>query len=125
MRIHILLSGVLTIGLGFYSTSVLPRQEALGMIYGALVLGGALIICGLFSIRMKWHGIIGAAIVSLLGAARGLGNLPHVARLFSGDPTGGTKAILEFGFTLICLSLLAASLQVLQKERARRQREQA
>lgn len=125
MRVHILISGALCLALGFYATTLLPKMEAFAMLHGALVLGGALIICGLFSLRMKWHGIIGAAVVSLLGAARGLGNLPDFINLLTGNlatekPSAGSAAALELGFSAICLSLLVASLRALQKERVRR-----
>jgi hypothetical protein len=124
MRFHIFFSGFLMLAFGAYATHILEKKEALGMLQGCLTLGGGMIICGIFSIKMKWHGVIGAGVLSLIGAAQGLGNIPEFFKLMSGDSTHGPASAIEFGFTLICLFLLARVISALQRERLRRMLEQ-
>lgn len=103
---------------------ILERKEALPFLQGALTLGGGIVICGLFSLKSKWHGLIGAGILALLGAARGFGNIPDLLNLFQGDPQRGPTPMMEFGVTLICLLLLLRVLKALQRERTRRMLEE-
>ena len=120
MRFHVFFSGVMILALGVSATNILARQEALPYLLGALTLGGGIIICGLFSLKSKWHGLIGAGVLGLLGAARGLGNLPDLVKLTHGDRPRGAAPIMELGVTLICLLLLFRVLGALRRERARR-----
>jgi hypothetical protein len=69
---------------------------------------------------MKWHGIIGGGVLGLLGAARGLGNLPDLAHFLAGDRERGSAPVLELGVTMICLILLFRTLAELYRERVRR-----
>jgi len=120
MRILIFLSGALILGMGAMSFRVLERDDALGFLHGALTLGGAIIISGLFSLKMQWHGYIAAGILALLGAARGLANLPDLASFWVGERERGVAPLLELGVTLICLSLLLRVISALARERVRR-----
>lgn len=99
---------------------LLPRPQSVEFLEGALKLGGGIVICGLFSIQMKWHGLIGAGILALLGAARGLGNVPGLAKFLTGDRSHGTAPVLEAGATLLCLLLLMKVIRALYQERLRR-----
>ncbi len=38
----------------------------MALMFGSLTLGGGFIICGLFSIKMLWHGVIGAGVLALV-----------------------------------------------------------
>ena len=105
MRFQIFFSGTLMLILGGIAKQLLERNDALAFLQGALTLGGGVIICGLFSLKMKWHGIIGAGVLALLGAARGLANIPD---------------FVKFGVTVICLVLLLRVIAALQRERTRR-----
>lgn len=120
MRALIFGTGILVIALGFLGKRELPGDPGFAFLQGALTLGGALAICGVFSLRMRWHGCIGAGVVALLGAARGAGNLPDLARYFAGERVRGLAPLFEGAITLACLALLLAVLRVLQRERARR-----
>ena len=120
MRILLFASGVAVLLLGWQAQGLLARDEALGFLHGALVLGGGLLICGLFSLKMKWHGIIGGGVLALLGAARGLGNLPALATYLSSDRQGGPTPLLELGVTAVCLLVLLRVLVALYRERVRR-----
>lgn len=120
----IFLSGALIVGFGALSFRMLEREEAFGFLHGALTLGGAIIISGLFSLRMQWHGYIAAGILALLGAARGFGNLPDLARFWVGERDRGVAPLLELGVTLICLSLLLRVIRSLARERVRRMLEE-
>ncbi len=110
--------------LGAMGMQVLGKSDALAFLQGALTLGGGMIICGLFSLKMPWHGIIGAGVLALLGAARGLANVPDFVKLLGGDPSRGPAPALELGVTLICLVLLLRVLRALQRERTRRMLEE-
>ena len=120
MRIQIFASGLIMLGLGAVAMSQLQGKEALEMLQGALLLGGGLIICALFTIKMKWHGIVGAGVLALLGAARGLGNLPELAKWLSGDHSRKLAPLIELAFTLLCCGLLFRVMGALQRERTRR-----
>ncbi|MEX1048995.1 MAG: hypothetical protein WED15_05680 [Akkermansiaceae bacterium] len=114
------MSGLTIMALGVAATFILEREAALGFLNQALTWGGAIVICGIFSIKMKWHGIIGAGILALLGASRGVLNLPDFFRLMQGDRARGTAPLLELGVTLISLLLLLRVLRALRRERTRR-----
>lgn len=120
MRLQIFFSGTVVIGLGLFAMRVLERNEAMGFLQGALTLGGGLLICGFFSLKSHWHGIIGAGVLALLGAGRGLGNFPHLLDVFSGKADRGVAPLIELGVTLVCLVLLMRVLAALNRERVRR-----
>ena len=124
MRIQIFASGVIMLGLGGLGMAQLEGEAALGMLQGALLLGGGLIICGIFSIKMQWHGITGAGVLGLLGAARGLGNIPGFIRWMAGDQSRGFTPAIELAFTLLCVALMFRVMRALQRERTRRLLEQ-
>ena len=120
MRFPVFLSGSAILALGWAATRVLERNEAFAFLQGTLTLGGGIIICGMFALKMRWHGLIGAGILALLGAARGLGNLPDVLKLATGNRQRGPVPVMELGVTLICLWLLMRVLWALRQERTRR-----
>jgi hypothetical protein len=120
MRFLIFLSGAAILALGFVAHHLLGKNDALAFIQGALTLGGGIIICGLFSLKMQWHGLIGAGVLALLGTARGAANLPDLLKLFAGDRSRGPAPVLELGVTAVCLLLLVRVLVALQRERTRR-----
>ncbi|MEI6818351.1 MAG: hypothetical protein WCL19_01990 [Verrucomicrobiota bacterium] len=120
MRFYIFLSGATIGAMGVTAMSVLDRSQAIGFLQGALTLGGGILICGVFSIKMRWHGIIGAGILALLGAARGAGNVPDMAKFIVGERPRGAAPVMEMGVTLICLLLLIRIIRALSQERLRR-----
>jgi hypothetical protein len=120
MRIRIFLTGAAVIALGIAAARMLEKDDATAFMQGALTLGGGLLICGFFSLKMKWHGIIGGGVLGLLGAARGAGNLPDLAAFLAGDHSRGTAPLFEFGITVACLVLLISTLAELGRERIRR-----
>lgn len=124
MRCHIFFSGAAIVALGGAAMRLLEGNDALAFLQGALTLGGGMIICGLFSLKMRWHGVIGAGILALLGTARGLGNLPDLIKLAAGDRHRGPAPMMELGVTLICLLLLMRVLRALHQERVRRMLEE-
>jgi hypothetical protein len=120
MRFQIFFSGAAVLALGFAATRILEKDAATGFLQGALTLGGGFLICGFFSLKMKWHGIIGGGVLGLLGAARGAGNLPDLVNFLAGDRERGSAPLLEFGITLVCLMLLLRVLAGLHREKIRR-----
>ncbi len=120
MRIRIFFSGAAILGLGMAAHRLLDKDAAGGFLHGALTLGGGLLICGFFSLKMRWHGVIGAGVLALLGAARGVGNLPGLAGFLAGEREHGAAPVLELGVTAVCLMLLLSVLAALYRERLRR-----
>lgn len=120
MRLYIFLSGAAILALGVAGLSVLDKAGGMGLLQGALTLGGGLVICGVFSIKMRWHGIIGAGILALLGAARGLGNLPDFLKFLLGERPRGVAPLLELAVTLVASLLLVRVIRELSAERLRR-----
>ena len=114
VRYYIFLCGATIMAMG------LLAGNSPGFLQGALTLGGGLVICGLFSLKMKWHGLIGAGVLALLGAARGAGNLPGFFSYLAGDRSRGTLPVFETSVALICLILLIRIIRVLHQERVRR-----
>ncbi|MDP3851424.1 MAG: hypothetical protein Q8Q59_13025 [Luteolibacter sp.] len=124
MRFLIFFSGAAILALGAEGMRVLGRQDGLAFLQGALTLGGGFIICGLFSLKMKWQGITGTGVLALLGTARGLFNIPDLSRFLTGERERGAAPVMEFGVTLVCLFLLLRVLGSLHRERVRRMLEE-
>jgi hypothetical protein len=124
MRLQVFVSGVVILAMGVVAMRLLEKQEAMGFLHGSLTLGGGIVICGLFSLKSQWHGLIGAGVLALLGTARGFGNFPNLLKLLQGERQRGAAPLLEMGVTLICLLLLLRVLRALQRERTRRMLEQ-
>jgi len=120
MRYPIFLSGTAILALGVAAMFLLEGQEATAFLLETLTLGGGLIICGLFSLKMHWHGLVGAGVLALIGAARGLAELPDLVRLVAGDHSRGSAPAMELGVTMFCVSLLLRVVGTLRRERARR-----
>lgn len=119
-RVSIFLAAVTIIATGIAGMSLLEKDPAVGFLSGALTLGGGILICGLFSIKMPWHGIAGAGVLALLGLGRGIMNLPDLPAYLGGVRTRGNAPVLELAVTLVCCFLLFRMLRALSVERTRR-----
>ncbi len=120
MRFFIFLVGLCVVASAAVALQQLPKLQAMEYLDGALKLGGGIIICGIFSLKMEWHGIIGAGILALLGLARGLANLPGLFKFLTGDRSHETAPLLEAGVTLLCLLLFVRVIREIYRERLRR-----
>ena len=109
MRALLFTAGLLLCGLGFlaFRSSGDPM-----LLQGGLTLGGGWIICGLFSLRAKWHGIIGAGVLAFLGGIRSL----PAATGFGSDPAAPFSAAAA----ALCATVFIASARSLLAERRRR-----
>ena len=124
MRFYVFVCGLTIVAMGVATTRLMTPELSLGFFQGALTLGGGLVICGLFSLKMPWHGLIGAGVLALLGAARGLGNVTGIVKFATGDRERGSLPVFEFGVTVICLLLLFRIIRAMQRERLRRMLEE-
>lgn len=115
-----LASGAVIASLGFTALQILPKPLAFQTFQNALILGGGLLITGLFAIKNRWHGIIGSGVMALLGTAAGVLNVEGVASWMLGDPHSHPSAPIEMGATLICLLLLIRVIATLRRERTRK-----
>ncbi|MGJ8632413.1 MAG: hypothetical protein ACSHX7_00695 [Luteolibacter sp.] len=122
-RTPIFTAGILILTLGILGASQLAKEPGLGFLQGALTLGGGFLICGFFSIKMPWHGVIGAGFLALIGFARGLLNLPDAFTYLTGDRSRAIAPALELIVTIICLILMTRVWKTWQKERTRRLKE--
>jgi hypothetical protein len=105
VRILIFIGGLLIAALGIV---VFRQTKDPILLQGGLTLGGGLVICSLFSIRAKWHGITGAAVLALLGAVRTLPKLGTEPRWFHGAAAA------------VCAIVLISAVRCLLAERTRR-----
>ena len=120
MRLPIFLSGLVILTLGGAAMQVLEKPASFGFLKEALTLGGAFIICGLFSLRNRWHGIIGAGVIALLGSSRGLENLAALPGLLLDPRPPGPAPLLESAAALVCILLLILIVRSLFAEKKRR-----
>jgi hypothetical protein len=114
MRPLIFTAGSLISAMGFVADAMIGDPA---LFQGALTLGGGFLICGLFSFSAKWHGIIGAAVLALLGAAR---CAPALLDLPNKTQAAPFQAIAF----LICTVVLVTIVRALRTERAQRQMEE-
>lgn len=124
IRAYIFIIGVAIIAIGMLGMSRLDKDPAMALLVGCLTLGGGFIICGLFSIKMLWHGVIGAGALALISFARGLFNLPDAAKFIVGERPRGNEPIFELAITLLSALLLARILAAWNRERRRRMLEE-
>lgn len=123
LNAQIFLSGAAICGIGFTGLRILEKNPGFAFLQGALTLGGGLMIAGLFALKMRWHGIIGAGVLALLGTTRGLGNSPDFLEFLTGRRDRGIAPLLEIIVTALCLLLLFRVASVLLRERTRRRAE--
>ncbi len=119
IRVPIFTAGAGIIGLGFIGMGQLDKNSGLAFLVGALTLGGGLLICGFFSMKMLWHGIMGAGILALLGVGRGFLNFPDFAKYLTGERERENAPAFEFAVMLICAFLLIRVYRAWSQERIR------
>jgi hypothetical protein len=120
IRAYIFFIGVAIITIGILGMSRLDKDPAMALLVGCLTLGGGFIICGLFSIKMLWHGVIGAGALALISFGRGLFNLGDAAKYIVGERPRGNEPIFELAITILSALLLTRVLAAWNKERRRR-----
>lgn len=108
MRSLLFIAGILLTALGFLA---FMKSEDPRLLQGGLTLGGGFFICGIFSIRARWHGIAGAGVLAFLG----------VLRTTPAAVTGPRDSSIFFMIAAgaICLTVLICVIQVLRAERTR------
>ena len=124
IRFSILLAALAIIAMGFLGLYKLDETNGMAFLLGSLTLGGGFLICGLFSLKMLWHGILGAGVLALLGIGRGVMNLPGIIQFFSGDRPRGNTPAFELATLVICSYLLIRIWQAWSIERSRRRLEE-
>lgn len=124
IRAYIFIIGLAIIAIGFLGLSRIEKEDAMPLLVGSLTLGGGFIICGIFSIKMLWHGVIGAGVLALLSFGRGLFNLPDAARYIIGERSRGNLPIFELAVTILSALLLTRILAAWNRERRRRMLEE-
>lgn len=122
-RVSIFLAAIAVFGLAALGLDSLPKQAGMAFLQGAFTLGGAFVICGIFSLKMPWHGVIGAGVIALLGFSRGVLNFPNFAKFLTGESERGAGPPLEMGVTFVCLFVLLRVSRAWSLERIRKMRE--
>lgn len=120
IRIAIFLAAATVIGLGFLGLRLLEKDDGMALLLGSLTLGGGILISGLFSLKMPWHGILAAGVLALLGFGRGVLNIPGFADYLGGGRERGIAPVLEAAVALVCIFLLLAVHREWSRERLRR-----
>lgn len=123
MRLTLIIIALAIAGLGLLGATALEAPAALGYATTGLTLGGAVLICGLFSLQNRWHGIIGGGVVALIGAVH---NTPAIAGTVYSLASGNgipLPGLCRAAISILCFALLAAVIRALLQERARRQLE--
>jgi hypothetical protein len=120
IRIAIFLAAATIIGMGFFGVRFLEKDPGMAFLLGSLTLGGGLLICGLFSLKIPWHGIIAAGVLALLGFGRGILNAPGFAEFIGGSRERGVAPVLEAFVAVVCTFLLLAVHRTWSRERLRR-----
>ena len=120
VRVFVFLAAAAILGLGYYGTQILGKDEGMAFLLGCLTLGGGFLITGLFSLKMPSHGIIGAGVLALLGLGRGVLNFPGFAKYLIGERERGVAPALELCVSLICAMLLVRVIRAWAAEKARR-----
>jgi len=115
--------GLACAGLGLLGASGLEAPAALGYATTGFTLGGALLICGLFSLKNFWHGIIGGGVVALIGAVHNATAIIGVLRGLAIGTGIQLPDACRASISVLCFALLAAVIKALLRERARRQLE--
>jgi hypothetical protein len=108
VRTLIFLSGLLIAAAGIVA---FRQTNDPSLLQGGLTLGGGFVICGIFSIKAKWHGIVGATMLAFLGGLRALPGMM--------DEQGPGQIFKGVAGTL-CLVVLIAAVKTLLSERTRR-----
>ncbi len=125
IRAYIFFIGVAIITIGILGMSRLDKDPAMALLVGSLTLGGAIIICGIFSIKMLWHGVMGAGALALISFGRGLFNLPDAAKFIVGERPRGNEPLFELAVTILSALLLTRVIAAWNKERRRRMLEES
>ena len=121
MRFQIFLAAAAVSALGLAGREALhDPAERLGFGIDVLKLGGALLICGLFALKMSRHGIIGAGVVALLGVSLSGRYLAVVPRYWLGERRVEPVAMLSSAAALIWPLLLLAVARYLIADKRRR-----
>lgn len=124
IRAYIFFIGVAIIAIGILGLSRIEKDASMALLVGCLTLGGGFIICGLFSIKMLWHGVMGAGALALISFGRGLFNLPDAAKFIVGERPRGNEPIFELAVTILSALLLTRVIAAWNKERRRRMLEE-
>ncbi len=118
MRFQVFLAAAAVFGLAYAGREALDdATERLGFTLDALKLGGALLICGLFSLKAPRLGVAGAGVVALIGASLGIRRLAVMPLYWLGWRDISAAELLTSGSALICLLLAIGALRHLLAER--------
>lgn len=120
MRLHIILTGIVILLVGIAGLFFLPKLPAMEFFRGGATLGGALVICGFFTLNSYWYGVIGAGVISLIGAGKGLLGLSSMKDFILGQSNRGFAPPIELGITIACIVLLFRCVSAMKAERTRR-----
>lgn len=115
MRPFLFIIAAIIISSGTCALKILPEESGLNYFVGSLTLGGAFLICALFSLKMPLHGLIGGAIIALLGFGRGILNLPNILTGLATTDTHAFASWLEAISLTCCSTCLLLSYRLWRK----------
>lgn len=124
MRALLFVSAGLVLALSFVGMQLAGKNDPDNFLFGGMTLGGALLICALFSFNSKVHGFVAGGIIGLLGAVRNGPALFEAARRLGGDASIANTALIRAVFAILCLVILLRAVGWLRAERTRQMLEE-
>ena len=121
MRLCLLAAILLLAVLCSMALSWQEKKAGLPLLLGGLSLGGAWLICLVFSLRDYWHGVIGAGAVALLTFTRALPQLRQLGDwLNSPPPRAAPVALIEVAIAGLAAIVFVIAAKAVMDERERR-----
>jgi hypothetical protein len=114
LRVLLIAGGIIIAAMGAHAYSLDHNGAILN---AGLSLGGIFVICGLFSIKLPFHGLITATVTAMVGLAGNLGAAWDLATQFTTAATLPPETIARSGFAAVSLVLLISSLRGIQRFR--------
>ena len=103
--------------LGGAALNYRDQPAAAEFAYSAFFFGGSMLICALFSINMRRHGLSAAAFLAFLAFLSGAAKLFTLLTTPTGPDFSGPAPKLLAAFTIISLLYMAASICTWKKSR--------
>lgn len=114
LRVLLIIGGIMICAMGVHAF-VLTREGAI--LNAGMSLGGIFVICGLFSIKLPFHGLIAATVTAMIGLAGNLSAAADIAQALTAATPLSSQATARAGFAAVSLILLIAALRGIQRFR--------
>jgi hypothetical protein len=114
LRVLLIIGGVMIAATGVLA---FLRTRDGAILNAGMSLGGIFVICGLFSIKLPFHGLIAATVTAMVGLAGNLSSAADLFRALTAAIPLTPQATARAGFAAVSLVLLIAALRGIQRFR--------